>query len=163
MARWRDDDSVYVSDRGQIKKETCGRTPPILEDCTNPRYLLLLHSNRILSLPNILEEGNEATDDSQADHGSVDGQTGSSAVVLATATATASGAGARGVAAGVGVGQAVVALAVVDALDLAATALLGRRELLEGVASSANVVGAGDIESTLDVVQGREFNARRRG
>lgn len=89
---------------------------------------------------NLLKEGNEATDNSQADHGEVGSEARSRAVVGA-ALATTLGTAARGVAASVSVGQAVVALAMEDTLDLATTTLLGRRELLEAVADLADVLG----------------------
>ncbi len=106
----------------------------------------------------ILQEGNEATHNSEAEHGSVDGNAGSRVAVLGGAGTAARGTAAGGVAAGVVVGLGIVALAVVDTLDLAASTLLGRSELLELVARSADIVGTRNVKGALDIVQSREID-----
>lgn len=99
----------------------------------------------------LLQQRNETTNNSQTQYGSV--QADASGRVLAVATAATRSAGGGGVAAGVRVGVLVVALAVVDALDLAASALLGRSELQEPVARRVDVGGADNVEGALDIVQ----------
>jgi hypothetical protein len=85
----------------------------------------------------------------------VDGKAGSS-VVAAAAAGAATAAASAGTSVRVGVG--IVAGARVGTLDLAATALGGRSEFLEGVARAANIGSTRDIEGTLDVVKRGELD-----
>jgi hypothetical protein len=106
-----------------------------------------------------LQEGDDTTSDSEAEHGSIDGNAGSRVATVLGAAAASGGTAGRGVGARVRVGLVIVALAAVDTLDLVATTLLGGGELLELVASVADVRSADHIEGTLDIVQDREFDA----
>lgn len=103
----------------------------------------------------LLQQGNKTTDQGQAEHGSVDDDASSRIVIVVAATAFATGS----VFAGVLIGVLIVARAGEGALNLTTATLLARSELLEGVAGLVNIVGAGDVEGTTDVLERREADA----
>lgn len=101
----------------------------------------------------LLQQGNETTNNGQTKYGRVDGNAGSGVVIVTAAAATSS------VAAGVLVGVLVVALATEGALNLAAATLAARGKGLEVIAGLVDVVGAGDVEGTANVLESREAHA----
>ena len=150
-----------INDRGMLsKRHTQGRNRK-----------RLLRRNRVIHSPydkasssvpipasHRLPQLGETTNDSEPEESAVDVDA-SSRVVLAGAGAAARAASAAGAGSGILVRGSVVAGAGEGTLDLATTTVAA--EALEGLARGRDVRGGRGIKGTLDVVQGRELDARR--